>query len=287
MSTAVWLVDVEQGQVLEQWSCQDLMGQISNPQEEALTIQLDTAALTADGRFLILPCTVSPTWDSQVPEVFRLLIWDRETKEFLDLPKELVQGLASRLPSSSYYFCQDGWLAPEGSLLVLYDQEDRKLRVVDVEQEQVLGELSVDGIGSDEVSFTPDGDHLIFQDSRRCLQVYDWKADTYTMSQITPEEGSLSFDFYQNGQVLSAFLNVGGNLSETSRIYERTGEGLYRLDSSVGPSGGCDGKTVVIWDENRPRLCHFYSLVDLIARAGEILNGRELTEVEREAYLID
>ena len=97
----------------------------------------------------------------------------------------------------------------------------------------------------------------------------------------------MEFSFHQDGQVLSAQVTVDAFLSNITVLYQKQEEGVYREETSISACGGCDGTTVVITDSSFPRLYAACTLDELIARARDILGGRELTAMERKAYLID
>lgn len=292
--TAVWLIDIEQGEVTDRWSYRDITALFPEPfEEQGMSVSLGKPAATADGRYILIPCRVrgclqkdAGAEDAQSTEQAELIVWDRETGMQVALPEETVRGMAWNLELESY-FEQDGWISPTEDAAVLYNGRDGRLQVIDLARGEILHELEVDGIACREVSFTPDGDHLIFQDVRMQLCVYNWKKGQYTMQGITPEAGYMKFSFYQDGEVLATTLKANLMATDTTRLYSRTQEGVYKLDTAISFCGGCDGNTVIIDSDAYPRLYHAYSLDDLIAQAREILDGRELTQEERRSYLID
>lgn len=285
--TAVWMADVVQGTITAQWSYQDLQEQSPVPVQKDCYISVEYPTVTADGKYAIIPARISSSiFSEEKIDLSFLTVWDLETGQPVTLSDEIQHGAARALPYSSYY-AQDGWLSPQESRVILYDEECGLLRVADIVRNEVLCELPVDGIGSMEVSFTPDGDHIIFQDAALHLQVYNWKTGEYTMREAVPEKGSLQFDFYQEGQRFSATMMISFISTKVTGLYQRQEDGVYRLDSRISFCIASDGKTAVIVDEAFPRLYHVYTLDELIAKAREILNGRELTETERKSYLID
>jgi len=305
-AAAVWMADAGQGTMKRKWSYQEILDQIyealpeamkdgigteDETEEEALVFNFEeavwltvtAAAVTADGRYAVICCMINSAQDSSYRTF--LSVWDLESGQPAALPKEIQEGLFTDV--SGAYYKQDGWLSPEGSSAVLYDAQNGLLKVVELAGGEVLCELPVDGVGSREVAFTPDGEYLVFQDSSRRLCVYQWKEEKYTMRNTTPEIGAMSFAFYENGSTLCAVLTVNIAASKTVNLYQNMGNGAYKLETSIGSCIDCDGKTVVIRQEDQSRLYPFHTLDDLITQARQILNGRELTELERESYLID
>lgn len=286
------VLDAETGKVTARRSCQDLLDLAASPfSSDQLSLYPEAPAATADGRYVLIPFRLSgyseeDTAHSDRGEVCRVLVWDLETGKMSALPDEVREGLACGLGLGTC-FEHDGWVSPGEDLAVFYNEARGQLQVVDLTGCSVLHTLAVEGIASQEISFTPDGDHLIFQDGMKRLCVYNWKKGAYTMQGVAPEPGHMEFAFYLDGEVLSAAYKAGSITSESTCIYRRTGEGVYKLETSISVCGDCDAKTVVISDKINPRLYHYYSLDELIAQAREILKGRELTPAERKEYLID
>lgn len=291
--TAVWLVDAEQGKVTGRWTYRQILDQFSDSFDETgMGIRLKDCAATRDAGYVLFPCEIDGylqgenRWESQRVDRRKVIVWDREKEKMVSLPEEVAQGMAWELTFGSY-FEQDGWLSPLEDTAVFYNEERGCLQVTDLARGTVLRELAVDGISSMEVSFTPDGNHLIFQDAGMHLCVYDWREGEYTQREVSPENGYLKFAFSRDGKIMNAAGRPDILTTDTSLLYRRTGEGSYKLDTSISFCGYCDGKTAVVSDGIYPRLYHVYTLDELIAQAGEILKGRELTEEERRSYLID
>ena len=291
--TAVWMVNAEQGKVTGRWTYRQLSDQIPGSDRWTRTaMKLRGCTSTQDARYVLFPCEAygylpgEDGWDEKSADIRMVILWDNETEKMISLPEEVSQGMAWETTIENY-FEQDGWISPLEDAAVFYNEERRCLQVVDLAQQSVLHELTVDGISSREVSFAPDGDHLVFQDAGMHLCVYNWRKGEYTQREISPENGYLKFSFSRDGEIMNAVSRPNVMTSETSQLCRRTGEGTYKLDTTVSYCKCCDGKTAVISDENYSRLYHVYTLDELIVQAREILKGRELTEEERHSYLID
>jgi len=291
--TVLWLADPDTGPLVRQWTYGELTGMLSDALDpEQVYLYPEGPMVSASGRYVLIPFLASGYGNQGTPlegqnlSRMQLLVWDLEAGRAQALPDTLTEGLARDLTLGSFYE-QDGWVSPTEDCMVLYNEDRKLLQVVDMASMEVLHDLAVDGIGSQNVSFTPDGDHLIFQDSAQHLQVYNWKTGSYTMQEVSPAGGYLSCAFYQDGEVLSAGYRVNGMSSSSAWLYRRTGEGVYKLETSIGSCGACDGKTAVIDDDTATLLYHTYSLDELIAKARVILDGRVLTADERRTYLID
>jgi len=281
----VWLAEPDG--ILRTWTLDDLLAQV--PDAELVSdLMLLHPAITGDGSRLVVP--VELTWfDEQTGEstaARRILLFDTETGGAVPVAEEAQQGLVSTIAYGSFY-SREGWTAPTGSHFLTYDWDSGTIRILDGADGTVLHTLETDTVGSCSISFTPDGDHIVFQDGSLRLKVYNWREGEYTMAGTLPEAGCMEFSFHQDGQVLSAQVTVDAFLSNITVLYQKQEEGVYREETSISACGGCDGTTVVITDSSFPRLYAACTLDELIARARDILDGQELTEMERKAYLID
>lgn len=288
-NTALWLLDAEGERVVCQWSWQQLADALPIPQAERpaeFRVGIAGAGVTASGRYLLIACTAdSGPFSSLMYEETSLLAWDLEEERWLALPQSLCRNLTDQLGQNTF-FSQDGWLAPEGDVILLYIDKTA-IAVADISTGEELCRLTVDGVASQEITFTPDGEHILFQDGSLRLQAYNWKTGEYTQSAIAPETGSMRFEFGEDGAVLSAVIKVASFYSDTAAVYRKIGPGEYQPETRIDRCSGCDGHTVIKNEDNLTRLYHYCSLDELLAKTAVILNGRELTELERENYLID
>lgn len=290
-AVAVWLADAGQGKVVRKWNWQELTDALPlpvHPLEHSADwyFSISGVRATASGRYLLLTLQVHDDDVSSVliDDEFVLLVWDTEDECWVTLPQSLCRHLTELV--TYHHSQQDGWIAPQGDVILLYiDKKD--IAVVDIGTGEELHRFAVDGVASQEISFTPDGDYIIFQDGSRRLKVYNWRTGEYTQSAITPEEGSMRFEFHRDGEVMGASITANAFFSEVAAVYRRTGPGEYKKETSIGQCCSSDGDTVVIDAGSLSRLYHYYSLDDLLTMAEEILKGRELTEEERKDYLID
>ncbi|MCM1027219.1 MAG: toll/interleukin-1 receptor domain-containing protein [Roseburia sp.] len=290
-NTAAWVINSASGEIVRQLTYGEIFGrfpaaELEEKENQWAYLDLREPALTGDGRYFILPCQLLRFSTDKDTEPVYLFVWDMETGQARELQEEITAGLAGDLEYGSYYGW-DGWLAPEGSLAVLYDRAAGLLKVVDFSRGTVLHELEAEGIGSCGVAFTPDGEHLIFQDSRLRLRVYRWTTGEYTMSNVSPENGSLDFYFWQEGRVLGAVKTVSSGVTKSFLLYDREEAGVYRANTGLSRCEGSDGKTAVIKDGSVSRLYHVYTLEELIAWARELLGDRELTPEEKREYFIE
>ena len=286
---ALWLVDAGEGKIVRQRSWRELADALPIPPSDRpgeWYFSIAEARPTATGRYLLLACKAeSSVFSDQTYKETVLLVWDIQEDRWVTLPQDLCRHLTGNLDYGSY-FDNDGWIAPQGDLALLLS-EKKELLVVDAGTGEELHRLALEGISGQEVSFTPDGDHILFQDGVGRMQVYNWREGRYTQSMTIPEEGALRYEFHENGELMAAGVKVGAFLSEATSIYRRAGPGEYRKETTISNCRSCDGSTVVIDNDSNSRLYRYYSLDDLLTKAKGLLKGRELTEIERKNYLID
>ncbi len=297
-ASIVWLADAGQGAIKRRWSYREIIEQLPESLlgelepislSGGLSIRVITAAVTADGHHAVICSRVDGDDHEERFQRTYVAVWDLETGRPVPQPEAVWRGLVAGYAVP--YYDQEGWLSPEGSLAVFYDAQERLLRVADLAEGAVLHELPVDGIGSAGISFTPDGDHLIFQDSVGRLCVYCWREGVYTMQETVPRKEALTFQFYEKGQILRAATLTGTMINgsgKTTHLYRSAGAGRYELETTIGSCQDSDGRrAVLVQDTEGARLYPYYTLDDMIAQAEAILKGRELTELERKNYLID
>lgn len=288
-SAVCWVLDAKEQSALWQASWQQLTDALPIPERERpeqYLLHIAGARITASGRYLVLGCRLtSGFFDAEDFEETILLAWDLEEGCWHPLPESLCRHLTDQLNLNTL-FDQDGWVAPAGDVVLLY-QGEAGILVADVGTGEELCRLPVDGIASQEISFTPDGDHIIFQDGSRRLRVCNWRTGEVTQAGITPESGAMQFAFHEDGALMEAVIEVEAFLTDTTSIYRQAGPGEYKKETSIDRCSGCDGHTVIINDDNNTRFYHYYSLEDLLAKTERILGGRTLTEVERKNYLIE
>ena len=210
-----------------------------------------------------------------------MLVWDMVNNCWLKLP----QAAADVLPTGTSYYRQDGWIMPGSSLINMYGS-DGSIKIVDLATMEILHSLDFGIVGSTEISFTQDGDHIIMQDGGYHLKVYNWREGKYTMEKTTAEFSSLDFSFYGDS-LMSAKLTVSAYISNNVQMYDLVAPGVYKLQNTISPCMACNGVTTVIADNEYSRFYPYYSFDQLIEMARDILGDRQLTAAERQTYLID
>ncbi|MBQ6850490.1 MAG: TIR domain-containing protein [Oscillospiraceae bacterium] len=278
----LWVKDIVTGEDVVAFTAEDIIGALDNG-DDLSEFFIKSAMLSGDGNYLLIPCdTVSVDSEGKaLPATAQMPVWDMVNNCWVKLPQEA----AAVLPTGSSYYRQDGWIMPHSSLINMYGS-DGSIKIVDLASMEILHSLDFGVVGSTEISFTPDGDHIIMQDGGYHLKVYNWREGRYTMEKTTAEFNSLGFDFYGDN-LMSAKLTVSAFISNNVQVYDMTQPGVYKLQNTISPCIACDGVTTVIADNEYSRFYPYYSFDQLIEMAREILGDRQLTAAERQTYLID
>ncbi len=252
-----------------------------NMKEWYVSISVNSASLSTTGRYLIITCSVI----CSEKEELSVLVYDTEKKEFVSIPQEIREMFDDN--QEGVLLQKDGWLSTTEDVIAVYGKG--AIQIVDLSSMQILYSIEESGIGSKEISFTPDGEHLIYQDSSWKLKVYNWRKGVYTWESVVPETGSMDYDFYQNGSVMSAETNIDSDIAvvPVRKIYLKKADGQYKLDNTIENCVCSNGKTAIISTGNNKYIFTIATLDELIAEAKEILQGRELTEAQRKTYLVD
>ena len=282
-SDILWVKDVLTGEDAVSFTYNDIYTALGCG-EPLYRFNIKSAMMSGDSNYLLIACDVveKDSTGAQLPAWGRMLVWDMQNNCWIALPQEA----ADVLPSGTSFYRQDGWIMPGTSIINMYGA-DGSIKIVDLAASQVLHSLDFGTVGSTEISFTPDGDHIIFQDGGYHLKVYNWREGIYTTDKTTAEYSSLEFKFYDGGNLMSAKLTVGLYISNNVQVYDLVRPGQYKLQNTISPYIACDGVTAVIADNEYSRFYPYYSFDQLIEMAGEILDGRQLTAAERQTYLID
>ena len=278
----LWVKDVTTGEDLLSFTADEIISALDMG-ESLSEFTVKSAMLSGDGNYLLIPCdTVTVDVDGKAQtDTAAMLVWDMVNNCWLKLP----QAAADVLPTGTSYYRQDGWIMPGTSLINMYGS-DGSIKIVDLATMEILHSLDFGVVGSTEISFTPDGDHIIMQDGGYHLKVYNWRQAEYTMEKTTAEFNSLGFDFYGD-KLMSAKLTVSAYISNNVQMYDLVQPGVYKLQNTISPCIACNGVTTVIADNEYSRFYPYYSFDQLIQMAREILGDRQLTAAERQTYLID
>ena len=281
-NNVVWVKNITDGTETAAITPRQTFDAVNNPQ--LYSFMIESAMLSGDDKYLIISgeATLKAEDGTQTKQM-QMLVWDIKGEIWLNTETDAFLNLVD---SSSSVYTQDGWIMPGTSLINTY-HADGRVDIVDLAELNVVHSFTPGVVGSREISFTPDGNHLIFQDGSNRLKIYNWKEGRYTLEHAVGEQGALEFEFYRDGQQLSATLSVGAYISKVMQIYDLTADGVYTLQNSISGCVACDGNTTVISENDYSRFYPYYTFDQLIEMAQEILDGRTLTAAERQTYFID
>lgn len=282
IENVIWIKDITTGEDIISLSGKDIVD-VLNYADEFRSFSIKSVFLSGDSNYLLITCEANlrSNEDSTYYSELRILVWDMINNSWISLPQEIYDTKLAK----SHYYKQDGWIMPGTSFINIYG-EDGSIKIVDVSNSKVLHNLDFGTIGSKEISFTPDGDHIILQDSDYCLKIYNWRKGKYIKNNTVSEGRPLDFEFYDNGNILSAELDYGAFLTSVTKVYERKSDS-YELQNTISFCIACNGATTVISDDSYSRFYPYYTFDQLIEMARNILGDRKLTEAERQTYLID
>lgn len=282
IENVIWIKDITTGEDIISLSGKDIVD-VLNCADEFRSFSIKSVFLSGDSNYLLTTCKVNlrSKKDNMYYSELKILVWDVVNNCWVALPQEIYDIKLS----DSYYYNQDGWIMPGTSLICIYG-DGGIIKIIDISNGQVLHTLDFGAIGSKEISFTPDGDHIILQDSDCCLKIYNWRKGEYVKNNTVPEYRSLEFEFYDNGNILSAEMDNGLLLTSVTKVYERKSNS-YELQNTISYCIACNGTTTVISDDRYSRFYPYYTFDQLVEMARDILGDRQLTEAERQTYLID
>ena len=262
------------GELLGSWSRDELESMLDD--DDTKFFYADSMLLTENERYLIFLGSNEGT----------IYIWDLEEEKKVELPDCADVLLADYNSWNAFYKGIDRKCMRDDQI-ILYGK-DKKIRILDISQGEIIYELETDGIGDQQVVFTPDGEHLVYLNRTNQLRVLNWKTGEFTVAGLERlnQYGTAYFTFAEDGSEL--FVRSVENMSTpVMYFYERTGPGVYEKQTEISYCYATNGDKVIVKEAGATYLSEKYSLDELIAFARERLGGRELTAEEKNEYLVE
>lgn len=203
-----------------------------------------------------------------------ILIWDvkaREVVSTFEMPYTTYSGF-------QVSFSKDGQQ-------MLFQNKEEGLQIMDLTDYQVQ-KIPIEGENHQDIWFSDDSRFVFAYTYDYFLRVYDRVAKRQTMN-LECEAANLKTRYF-DGENLH--ISVTYTMSQPVMFsYRETEPGVYECFSKIGNCELIANGTVFVRPGSNYNLyCYpWRGLDEMIAMAREILDGRELTEIERQRYSID
>lgn len=231
-----------------------------------------TFLVSPDSRYIVLH------WNAEEGDLnsYPIYIWDCEEKKSWKIPEMYIHNDSY---ITNFVFSQDS------SKLLVYDNK-QTLHVVDIISNNVECSFSLDGDSYHAFWISPDNRYVFLHSYNYVLSIYDLKEHTYTMTTEAFNYKITNWKYFENGNLL---IEMTPHMAFPIQLLLRPiGDGQYETYASIGDSTDATLNNFLLQSNNRPITQYdSRSLNEMIEMAKEFLNGRELTELERQRYHVD
>ena len=206
-----------------------------------------------------------------------IYFYDIENKTALD-----VQSGLSVIADTNYPNCI---FSDDGTRALVYGT-DRQIHIIDLPDGTESDTVPLEGDSYRAFWLSPDNRYLFLHSRTRMLSVYDTETRTYTMNSEKISYDISDWKFSENGSEL--YLTTQYTMSYPICFTLRNaGEGVYEYTSIVEPFADISSKYILEMTDNGLYRFPRRSLDEMLALADEILDGRELTDLEKQRYFVE
>lgn len=204
-------------------------------------------------------------------------LFDCETNALVEIPEIAVH---QSFLTMNYAFSEDS------SKLMIYDMS-KQLHVIDIATGTVEKVFELDGDSYHAFWLSPDNQYLFLHSYDHILTVYDLKKERYTTISDYVSYNITNWKFYEGSDIL--LIESTPSLAfPIQTLFRRIENGEYEPYASTGCGVDATDKHFLTLTDTLP--LHQYdirSLDEMLEDAKQFLNGRELTELERQKYHLE
>ena len=173
----------------------------------------------------------------------------------------------------------------DGTRALVYGT-DRQIHIIDLPDGTESDTVPLEGDSYRAFWLSPDNRYLFLHSRTRMLSVYDTETRTYTMNSEKISYDISDWKFSENGSEL--YLTTQYTMSYPICFTLRNaGEGVYEYTSIVEPFADISSEYILEMTDNGLYRFPRRSLDEMLALADEILDGRELTDLEKQRYFVE
>ena len=209
--------------------------------------------------------------------VYPIVFFDLENKVLAEIP---AITLCKDIALENLVFSEDG------TKVVVYTN-DQQLKVIDLESAKEIHSMEIDGDSYHKFWLSEDNQKLFVHAGDHLLKIYDLKENTFIMNSDDVPYDIVSWEFFEEGKYLMTLSETTLSYPMCTFFYQKK-DGSYE---SFSQQGTCvDASLNQYMVDSSTTETYVYkrlSLDEILEKAKEYLNGRTLTELERQKYHID
>lgn len=229
--------------------------------------------VSKNGKYMIIQRYEYYGDTSEIP----LLAIDLEQMELLDIPSILLH---SNMSQNNLEFSEDG-------SRIIVCTSDYQLKIIDLANAEELYSMEIDENDYHKFWLSPDNRYLFLHTSDRSLKMYDLEKEKYIMNSDAVDEDIKDWKFFEEGKYMLTMAEATWSYPICT-VFQKSDKGTYEVVS--GHSSCVDASLNQYMVDSSPTDTYIYnrlSLDEMLKRAEAYLNGRTLTELERQKYHID
>lgn len=210
-------------------------------------------------------------------DIFPIIIYDVEQQILLDIPSITLYPDTSL---NNLVFSEDS------NRLMVYNNE-QQLQVIDLQTVTEIVSLDFAGTNYHQFWFSPDNQYLFLHANDKMLKIYDLEEKKYIMNSDDIIYKIVNWKFFEDGEYL--LIQSETTLSYPfCALFYRTDTGTYEAFSSQSTCVDASLTHYIVDSDSTPSYIYKRpSLDEMLEMAEEYLNGRELTDLERQKYHIE
>lgn len=202
---------------------------------------------------------------------------------------DLQQKLILDFPSTTLYpdHLLNNLVFSEDSTQLMVYNNDQQIQVFDLESQTEIKSLSFAGSNYHNFWFSPDNQYLFLHTNEYLFSIYDLRNNEYIMNNDEFSYPIVNWRFFEGGKYL--LIQSQTTLSYPfCALLKKTETGTYETFSSQSTCVDASLTHYMVDSDSTPSYIYKRpSLDEMLEMAKEYLNGRELTDLERQKFHIE
>ncbi len=206
-----------------------------------------------------------------------ICFYDIGNKTAIDGPSGLTVAADTLYPNCVF--------SDDGTKALVYGT-DRQVHIIDLPGGTEICTVPLEGDSYRAFWLSPDNRYLFLHSRTRMLSVYDTKTHDYTMNSEELELDITDWRFNEDGNELYVTAEYTASYPN-GFILQNMGDGIYEYTSILPYFAGIGSDYVLEVTEDGLYKFPRRSLDEMLSLADEVLDGRELTDLEKQRYFVE